>query len=71
MMLTLTYLNGLKVLWDYNFYLSGGQIIEQSCLVLVSIFPVRIVLFPLDKPEEPLKARWIFHCKYIDSPVYH
>lgn len=72
MVLTLTYFNGLKVLWDYSFYFSGGQITRQSCLILVSIFPVRIFLFPLGKLEEPLKkARRIFHCKYIDTPVYH
>lgn len=42
----MTYLNGLKVLWDCNSSLFGGQIIEQSSLILVNIFPVRIANIP-------------------------
>lgn len=46
MMLTMTYLNGLKVLWDHNSFLLGGRITEQSSLILVNIFPVRIANIP-------------------------
>lgn len=42
MMLTLTYLNGLKVLWDCKSSLLGDQSIGQSSLILVNIFPVGI-----------------------------
>lgn len=51
-MLRLIYINGLKVLWDWNSCLLGGQIIEQSCLILVNIFPVRIANIPTGQTGE-------------------
>ena len=43
---TMTYLNGLKVLRDCNSSLLGGRITEQSSLILVNIFPVRFANIP-------------------------
>lgn len=57
LMLTLTYINGLKVLWDCNSFLWGGQIIEQSCLILVNIFPVRIANIPTGQTGEATEGQ--------------
>lgn len=57
MMLTMTYLNGLKVLWDRNSSLLGGRITEQSSLILVNIFPVRIANIPTGQTGEATEGQ--------------
>lgn len=62
MMLTMTYLNGLKVLWDCNSSLLGGRITEQSSLILVNIFPVRFANIPTGQTGEATEGQ-------IDIPL--
>lgn len=57
LMLTLTYIIGLKILWDWNSSFLGGQIIEQFYLILVNIFPVRIANIPTGQTGEATEGQ--------------